>query len=97
MRSPWLVAPWIAAIAVLMVSSLATYSWSSLKLRRNIRFEAIVVIVAVGAALISAPWQTLSIVCILYLLSLPFSARSYAKIRRLRAAASPTPVQQALS
>lgn len=86
LRSPWLIAPWIALIAVLMVSSLATYSWSSLKLRRNIRFEAIVVIVAVGAALISAPWETLSAVTILYLLTLPFSVRSYAKIRRQRAA-----------
>lgn len=87
LRSPWLMAPWIAAIAVLMVSSLATYSWSSLKLRRNIRFEAIVVVVAVGAALISAPWQTLSVVCLLYLLTLPMSVRSYARIRRQRAAA----------
>lgn len=87
LRSPWVMAPWIALIAVLMVSSLATFSWSSLKLRRNIRFEAIVVIVAVGAAVISAPWQTLSVVTLLYLLTLPFSVRSYAKIRRQRAAA----------
>jgi len=89
LRSPWVVAPWLALIALLMVSSLATYSWSSLKLRRNIRFEAIVVVVAVGAALISAPWQTLSIVCILYLLTLPFSMRSYAKVRRQRVATLP--------
>jgi CDP-diacylglycerol--serine O-phosphatidyltransferase len=90
LRSPWLMAPWIALIALLMVSSFATYSWSSLKLRRNIRFEAIVVVVAVGAALISAPWQTLSVVCILYLLTLPFSIRSYARVRRQRAVSSAT-------
>jgi CDP-diacylglycerol---serine O-phosphatidyltransferase len=86
LRSPWIVAPWTALIATLMVSSLATFSWSSLKLRRNIRFEAIVVVVAVGAALISAPWQTLSVVCLLYLATLPLSVRSYAKVRRQRAA-----------
>jgi len=95
LRSPWLMAPWIAAVALLMVSSVATYSWSSLKLRRNIRFEAIVVIVAVGAALISAPWQTLSVVCVLYLLTLPFSIRSYARIKRQRASAIATPTQPA--
>ena len=95
LRSPWLMAPWIALIALLMVSSLATYSWGSLKLRRNIRFEAIVVIVAVGAALISAPWQTLSVVSVLYLLTLPFSARSYAKVRRQRAAAAVPPAAPA--
>ena len=40
-RSPWLVAPWLAFAALLMVSSLATWSGSALKLRRRIRFEAI--------------------------------------------------------
>ena len=87
LRSPWLVAPWVALVAFLMVSNLATYSWSSLKLRRNIRFEAIVVVVALGAALVSAPWQTLSVACLAYLLTLPFSVRSYARVRRQRAAA----------
>lgn len=88
-REPWIVGPWTVLIALLMVSSLATFSWSSFKLRRNIRFEAIAVVVAVGAALISAPWQTLSVVCVGYLATLPFSVRSYARIRRQRAAALP--------
>ena len=89
-RSPWLVAPWTAFVATLMVSSLATYSWSSLKLRRNIRFEAMVGVVALGAALVSAPWHTLTIVCAVYLLLMPFSIASYARIRRLRAASGDT-------
>lgn len=90
-RSPWLVAPWVAFVAFLMVSSLATYSWSSLKLRRNIRFEAIVGVVIVAAALVSAPWQTLTTVCVAYLATLPFSIRSYARIKRQREAAVPRP------
>jgi CDP-diacylglycerol--serine O-phosphatidyltransferase len=88
-RSPWLVAPWVAFVAFLMVSSLATYSWSSLKLRRNIRFEAIVVVVIVAAALVSAPWQTLTVVCLGYLATLPFSIRSYRRVRRLREGSVP--------
>ena len=83
--SPWLVAPWVAFIAVLMVSSIATFSWTSLKLRRNVRFEAIALVVLVGAALVSAPWHTLSAVCIVYLITMPFSIASYAKVRRQRA------------
>lgn len=90
-RSPWIVAPWVAFVAFLMVSSLATYSWSSLKLRRNIRFEAIVVVVIVAAALVSAPWQTLTVVCLGYLATLPFSIRSYRRIRRLREPSAPLP------
>ncbi len=88
-RSPWLVTPWVALIAFLMVSSLATFSWSSLKLRRNIRFEAIAVVVLAAAALVSAPWPALSVLCAGYMLTLPFSIRSYARVRRLRAGQAP--------
>ena len=84
LRSPYLVAPWVGLVAVLMVSSFATYSWSSLKLRNNIRFEAIVVVVILGAALISAPWHTLSAICIAYLATMPFSVSAYRRVRRLR-------------
>lgn len=83
-RSPYLVAPWVAGVALLMVSSVATYSWSSLKLRRNIRFEALAVVVLLGAAVVSAPWHTVSALCATYILSIPFSVRSYAKVKRLR-------------
>lgn len=83
-RSPLVVAPWVALMAVLMVSSVATFSWSSLKLRSNIRFEALVIVVLLGAALISAPWQTLTFLCVAYLATLPFSIAAYTRIKRLR-------------
>ncbi len=82
--SPYVVAPWIAFVAVLLISSVATYSWSSLKLRRNVRFEALAVIVLLGAALVSAPWHTLSAICVIYLITLPLSMLSYVRVRRLR-------------
>lgn len=85
-REIWIVAPWTALTAFLMVSALPTYGWSSLRLRRGIRFGALVVIAMLGAALISAPWETLTLLTILYVLSVPFSVRSYARFRRLRAA-----------
>lgn len=99
LRSPYIVAPWVALVALLMVSSVATYSWSSLKLRRNIRFEAIAVVVLLFAALISAPWYTLAALTLAYLATFPFSIRSYARVRRLRAAApvpaAPVPSESA--
>jgi len=91
LRSPLLVAPWVGLVATLMVSSFATYSWSSLKLRNNIRFEAIAMVVLLGAALISAPWHTLSAICVAYLASIPFSVTSYRRVRRLRGAAADQP------
>ena len=89
--SPYFVAPWVAFVALLMVSSIATYSWGSLKLRRNVRFEAIALVVLLGAALVSAPWHTLSIICVLYLISRPFSIASYAKVRRQRSSGARMP------
>jgi len=86
LRSPTIVLPWVAAIAILMISSVATFSWGSLKLRDHIRFEAIAVVVLLGAALISAPWHTLSALCVGYLATLPFSIRSYRRVKRLREA-----------
>ncbi len=84
LQLPWAVALWTAVVATLMISSFATFSWASLKLRRNIRFEALAVAVVLMAALISALWQTLSVVCAIYLALIPFSMRSYRRIRRLR-------------
>lgn len=85
-REPLLVAPWVAFVALMMVSSFATFSWSSLRLRRNIRFEALAVVVVFGAALLTAPWHTLAAVCIVYLLMIPFSVRAYGRVKRLRVA-----------
>jgi CDP-diacylglycerol--serine O-phosphatidyltransferase len=88
-RSPYVVAPWTALVALLMVSSVATWSWTSMRLRRNIRFEVLAGVVIVGALAVSAPWHTTSALSIAYLLAMPFSIASYARIKRLRASAAP--------
>jgi CDP-diacylglycerol--serine O-phosphatidyltransferase len=84
-RAYYIVGPWIAAIAFLMISNVATYSWSSLRLRKNIRLEAIALAGLLSAALITAPWPTLLVLSALYLVLIPFGISSYAKVKRLRA------------
>ena len=86
-HEPLLVAPWAALVAVLMVSNWATFSWSSLRLRSHVRLGALVVIVLIGGALLTAPWPTLSIAALVYAACIPFSMLSYAKVKRQRAAA----------
>jgi CDP-diacylglycerol--serine O-phosphatidyltransferase len=81
-----LVAPWAAIVAFLAISSLATFSWTSFRLRRHVRLEAIVVIALVGGALFTAPWETLSAAVLLYVAMLPFSVASYARVRKPRGA-----------
>src|SRR3546814_27684 len=36
-REFWVVAPWAALVAVLMISNVATFSWTSLRLRSHVR------------------------------------------------------------
>lgn len=81
----WLVAPWLFFVAILMISSIATFSLTSLRLRKNVRFEAIAIAGLIGAAFITVPWVTLSIILIGYLLLLPVSFMSYRRVKRRRA------------
>jgi CDP-diacylglycerol--serine O-phosphatidyltransferase len=87
LRSPALIAPWTGFVAVLMISSVATFA-PTLRLKQNIRFEAVAVLVVLVAALVSAPWPTLALLALAYLAAIPFSIRSYRRIRRLRASAA---------
>ncbi len=88
-RQPALVAPWTGLIAFLMISNVATFSWTSLRLRRHIRLGALVVIALIGAALFSVPWPTLSALALLYFALIPFSMLSYGRVKNRRAAARP--------
>ncbi len=91
-RQPWLVAPWAAMVAFLMISSLATFSWGSLRLRSGVRLGALLVIALVGAALLSDPWPVLSIAGLAYVLMIPVSVYSYGKVKRARGvSAAPAP------
>ncbi|MFL6752664.1 MAG: CDP-alcohol phosphatidyltransferase family protein [Sphingomicrobium sp.] len=79
---------WTLVIAMLMISSIPTYSWASLRIRRGWRLFALVGVALLGAALIRAPWHTLLGVAALYLLMIPFGLASYARVKRRRATAA---------
>jgi CDP-diacylglycerol---serine O-phosphatidyltransferase len=78
---------WTLFIAALMISSLPTYSWSSIRIRPAWRLFALAGIALFGAALMVAPWMTLLILAIVYLLMIPAAGWSYARVRRRRATA----------
>ncbi len=83
-RNPVIVAPWIVFVAILMISNVATFSWSSIRLRRHIRLEAILLLALLGTALFSEPWLTLIFIAAGYIGVIPFSIRSYAKVKAAR-------------
>jgi CDP-diacylglycerol--serine O-phosphatidyltransferase len=78
---------WTLLVAALMISSLPTYSWASVRVRRDWRLLALAGVALLGASLIVAPWPTLLVLAGLYLLMIPFSLASYEKVKRRRAAA----------
>ena len=83
----YVVMPWVVFVALLMISSIPTYSWSSIRIRKGWRMFALAGIALLGAALLTAPWYTLLAVALLYLAMLPFSLASYARVKRRRASA----------
>lgn len=83
-RNPFLVAAWITVIALLMISNLATLSWTSIRPRRDLRLGAIAFAGMLFAALLTEPWWTLAAICIGYLALMPLGIVRYARIKRLR-------------
>jgi CDP-diacylglycerol---serine O-phosphatidyltransferase len=79
-----LIGPWILLCAVLMISNVATFSWSSLKVRPAWRFIALAAVGLIAATLIAAPWVGLIIVSAVYAGLIPLSMLSYAKVKRAR-------------
>ena len=80
---------WTLFIAMLMISSLPTYSWSSIRIRPAWRLFALAGVAIFGAALIRAPWPTLLVLAALYLLMIPAALASYARVKRRRATQRP--------
>jgi CDP-diacylglycerol--serine O-phosphatidyltransferase len=84
-RHPVIVAVWLVVIAALMISNLATLSWTSIRPRRTIRLEAIALSGLVFAALLTEPWWTLVGLCVVYLALMPLGIVRYGRIKRQRA------------
>ena len=75
-------APWMLLCALLMISNVATYSWSSIKVRRSLRFMALAAVGLFAATLVAAPWVALIGAGVLYAGLLPFSMISYARVKK---------------
>lgn len=81
-REWYIVMPWGLATALLMISAVPTLSWGSIRLRPSWRLFALAGIGLLGGALITAPWHTLLLICLLYAATLPFGLIQYAKVKR---------------
>ncbi|MFC3101274.1 phosphatidylcholine/phosphatidylserine synthase [Altererythrobacter lauratis] len=87
-REPLLVAVWTAVIAILMISNLATLSWTSIRPGKDLRLGVIALGGLVFAALLTEPWWTLALISVVYLALMPVGIMRYARVRRLRQSAA---------
>jgi CDP-diacylglycerol--serine O-phosphatidyltransferase len=85
-RSPLGVGAWMVLVAFLMISNVPTLGWSRLRPRRSIRIEIIAFVGLLVAALLTEPWLTLVAATLVYLLLIPYSVITYARLNRRRAA-----------
>lgn len=83
-RNPVLVAVWLAVIAFMMISNMATLSWGSIRPRRHVRLELIAGFGLVFAALLLEPWWALTGICVVYLALMPYGLFKYARVKRQR-------------
>jgi len=89
-KEPILVALWVTLIAGLMISNLATLSWTLIRPKRSIRLMAIGLAGLIFAALLTEPWWTLVAISAGYLATMPYSFMRYAKVRRGRRPGAPS-------
>jgi CDP-diacylglycerol--serine O-phosphatidyltransferase len=82
-----IVAPWLLLAALGMISNVATFSWSSIKVRRSFRFMALAIVGLFAAGLVAAPWVALIGITIVYVGLIPLSIIYYARVKRARRAA----------
>lgn len=87
-REPIIVAVWVVLMAILLISNLATLSWTSIRPGQDVRLPAIALIGLLFAALLTEPWWTLALICIGYLALMPVGIIRYSRVKRQRKAAA---------
>ena len=81
-QSPWLVAPALVGTSLLLVSTLPVWSFKNFKVPAEYVLLLFLSTGFFAALLVADPWMALAAAGVVYLLMLPFSVRSF---RRLRA------------
>jgi len=80
-RNPYLAAIWLTFVAALMVSRIPTFSMKRFRVPHHYVVPIMLGVALLAAFLTTAPWPTLTVVGLAYLGSIPFTMRSFARLR----------------
>jgi CDP-diacylglycerol--serine O-phosphatidyltransferase len=81
-RQPEVVGIVMVIVSALLVSRVPTFSFKKSKIPSHWVMPTMIFVVLLGAASITAPWMTLASVITLYILTIPFSVFSHAKLEK---------------
>lgn len=82
LAQPVVVGPWLLLIAVLMVAPIPTYSFKRFKVPPLYVVPVLVIVGVLMAGLAGYPWKTLTVCAIIYFIMIPFSVRSFLRLKR---------------
>ena len=82
LREPALVAVFIIAVAGLMVSRLPTFSFKNIRVQHRFVLLTMLTVGLIAALSVSAPWLTLTVILVAYIVSFPFGWRTYKRLER---------------
>lgn len=74
LNNPWLVGGYMLLVAFAMASRIPTFSIKKMHISKKNMTITLAFIGFIMASLIINPWLTISVICILYIFSIPFSA-----------------------
>ena len=81
-RLPVVIGPYLVLISFLMVSRIPTYSFKRIRVRREYVLPVLMLVGLLAAFLVSYPWLALTVLGVLYLATIPVSARAFRRMER---------------
>jgi CDP-diacylglycerol--serine O-phosphatidyltransferase len=95
-RHPAFVGLLLVVVALMLVSTLPTWSFKNFKVRREVVLPLLISVGAYAALLVGEPWAALAAAGLIYIGMLPFSVMSYIRLKReAEALREPVPVPEA--
>lgn len=82
LANPFVTGPWLILMAILMVSPIPTYSFKRLKVPQRWVVPVLIAVGVLMAGLAGYPWKTLSLSALFYFALIPFSVRSFLRLKR---------------
>ena len=95
--SPVLNAAVIVTVAFLMISRIPTYSFKQFGVPHKLVLPVLLLVGLMAAFLVTSPWATVTVIGIAYIVSLPFSVRSFRALQREAARLRERPPEEAMA